>query len=198
MKGGQNMINYIWAFLILVSIVVCAFTGRIDQVANAAIKSSNEAITMVLTLCGAMCLWSGLMKIAEEGNLVKVLSKLLYPVTKRLFREIPQKSQAMGYIVMNIVANILGMGNAATPLGIKAMEELDKLNGKSARASCAMCTFVVLNTASIQLIPANMIALRMQAGSSNPSEIIVPVWIISFITLISVLLCAKIHEKMDS
>lgn len=173
------MMNYIWALMLIVSIIVAAFTGRLDTTMQEGMRAANDSIMTVLGFAGIMCLWTGLMKIAEEGGMVQVLCKLAKPVAKRLFPDVPPESPAMGAIMLNVTANLLGMGNAATPLGLRAMHELDKLNAHSTHASNAMCMFVVLNTASIQLIPSTIIAIRSAAGSKAPFEIMVPIWITS-------------------
>ena len=188
------MMNYIWAAIMIISIVVSFFTGKFDAVSLAAIEGAGEGVKLVLELCGVMCFWTGIMEIAEKGGIVSALSRVLSPVTRLLFPKIPQKSRAMRAIVMNMTANILGMSNAATPLGLTAMHELQALSGGTV-ASDEMCTFVVINTASIQLIPATLIALRASAGSAAPTEIMVPVWITSAAALTVGVTAAKIFEK---
>lgn len=198
------MLNYIWAFMIIISIIFGAVNGRLDVVATEALAASKEAVMTVLALTGAMCFWSGLLKIAEEGGLVNALRKLLRPVIRLLFPGIRPDSDAAGAIISNMSANLLGMGNAATPFGIKAMHELDALGGHSGVASNAMCMFVVINTASIQLIPTTMIAILSGAGAQNPFDIIVPTLITSFIALVlGALMCAALsrtgtkHRRLD-
>ncbi|MDD3766608.1 MAG: nucleoside recognition domain-containing protein [Eubacteriales bacterium] len=183
------MINYIWGALMLISLVTAFFTGRLEAVTKAAMEGAGEAVSMSLSLLGVICLWTGMMKIAEEGGLINLFAKLLKPVIKFLFPGLPPNSSAADAIVMNMMANILGMANAATPLGLKAMKELDRLK-KSSRASDEMCLFVVINTASLQLIPSTLIAMR--GGSQNAFEIIIPVWIASFLTLTVGIIAAKI------
>lgn len=183
-QNGAFMLNYIWAFMIIISIVTAAFNGRLDAVAIQAMEASKTAVMSVLSLTGAMCLWSGLLKIAELGGLTRALSKLLRPVVRLLFPSIDPNSKAAAAIVSNISANMLGMGNAATPFGIKAMQELSALNRGSVAASDAMCMFVVINTASVQLIPTTMLAILGGAGAQNPFDIIIPTLISSFLTLI--------------
>ena len=186
------MMNYIWSGIMIVSIVFSFFTGKTDAVALAAIEGAGDGVKLVLELCGIMCFWTGIMEIAEKGGMMSVFSRVLSPVTRLLFPKIPQKSRAMRAIVMNMTANLLGMANAATPLGLCAMQELNRLNGYSKTASDEMCTFVVINTASIQLIPATLIALRAGAGSAAPAEIIVPVWITSAAALTIGVTAAKL------
>ena len=185
------MLNYIWASMIVIAFVVALFTGRIEETTKAALDSASTAVQMSIALLGIMCLWTGIMKICEKSGLIKVIAKTIKPLTKRLFPEVPEDSPAMGAIVMNMVANMMGLANAATPLGIKAMNELQKLNRYKDTASNAMCMFVVVNTASIQLIPATVIAIRSAEGSSNPFEIIVTVWITSLCAVVVGVTMAK-------
>lgn len=192
------MLNYLWSGMILVSLVVAVFTGRIEEVTGAAMEGAGAAVETCLGLLGTMCLWTGLAKIAENSGLTKVFAKVLSPVTKAVFPKLKKDSAAMDAIVMNMVANLLGMGNAATPLGIAAMKELDKENKHRGIASNEMCMFVVVNTASIQLIPSTVISLRQMFGSQNPSEIVAPVWICSICALAMGILTAKLLERRRS
>lgn len=189
------MLNYIWSGMVLVSLVVGAFTGRIEAVTAAAMDGAGIAISTCIGLLGIMCFWTGLAKIAENSGLNQVFAKILRPITKLLFPKLRKDSAAMSAIVMNMVANLLGMGNAATPLGIAAMKELDKENKYRGLASDEMCMFVVVNTASLQLIPSTVIGMRQMFGSSNPSEIIVPVWICSVCALFMGVMAAKMLGK---
>ncbi|NLY42738.1 MAG: nucleoside recognition protein [Clostridiaceae bacterium] len=189
------MLNYIWAAMILIAFTVAAFMGRIEQTTQAALDSAGAAVEMSIGLLGVMCLWTGIMNVAEKSGLVNKISKAIRPVIRFLFPEIPSDSPAAGAIVLNMVANILGLGNAATPLGLKAIKELQKLNRYKDTASNAMCMFVVINTASLQLIPATVIAIRASAGSANPFEIIVPVWFSCICTLIVGISAAKVLQK---
>lgn len=177
------MLNKIWAGMIIISILTGAFTGKISDVSNALMAGAKDAATLCFSLLGIMCLWTGLSKIAENSGLTKLLALFLHPVTKILFPKLKKGSSALNAIVMNIVANLLGMGNAATPLGIKAMKELDKLNPDKDVASDEMCMFAVINTASVQFIPATLIALRETYSSNNPGEIILAVWFTSIIVI---------------
>lgn len=190
------MLNFIWSGLILLSLVVSFFTGKFEECSLAAIEGAGEGVTLAITLCGSMCFWSGIMEIGNESGLLKGLTKLLKPITKFLFPKLSQNGPAISAIVTNMTANILGMSNAATPFGLRAMEELQKINKDKKRASREMCMFVVLNTASIQLIPTTLIALRASMGSSSPTSVIVPIWITSLITLVVGVVCVKIFEKV--
>lgn len=173
------MINIIWAGMIAAAVIVAFFTGKVEAVAQAGLNGAKDAVTLVISLLGMMCLWTGFMNIAQKSGLVTKFSRLLRPVIRLLFPDLPPESEAAGAVVSNMVANIFGLSNAATPLGLKAMKELDRRNGSSPTASDSMCMLVVINTASIQLIPSTVIAIRAAAGSADPFGIIVPVWISS-------------------
>lgn len=188
------MLNYIWCGMILISFAVAIFTGRIEETTAAAMDGAGNAIQTCIGLLGVMCLWSGLAKIAENSGLTSVFAKLLRPVTKVVFPRLKKESVALNAIVLNMVANLLGMGNAATPLGVAAIKELDKENRRRGTASNEMCMFVVINTASIQLIPSTVISLRQMFGSENPSEIVVPVWICSICAVLMGVMAAKFFE----
>lgn len=188
------MLNYIWCAMIIGSFAISLICGKTDAVAVGATEGATAAVETCIGLLGVMCLWTGIAKIAEKSGLCDVFAKFLRPVTRLIFPRLGADSAAMRAIVMNMVANLLGMGNAATPLGIKAMKELDKINPNKGTASNEMCTFAVLNTASLQIIPATVIALRGMYGSKAPSEIIVPVWICSLCSLCVGLLAAKLFE----
>ena len=189
------MLNYIWGGMILISLTVSVFTGRIEQTAAAAAAGACGAVESCISLLGIMCLWTGLAKIGERAGLVKVFAYIMRPFTRLLFPKLKQDSAALNAIVLNIVANLFGMGNAATPLGIKAVGVLSKLNRGGRTATNEMCMFVVLNTASIQLIPATLISMRQTWGSANPGEIIVPVWIVSICALTVGICVTKLLER---
>ena len=192
------MLNYIWCGMIILAYIVGVFTGNVEEVTKGAMEGAGQAITTCIGLLGSMCLWTGLSKVAEDSGLTDVFAKVLRPITKIIFPRLSHSSAAHRAIVMNMVANLLGMGNAATPLGIKAMHELDKLNRHKAVASREMCMFVVVNTASIQLIPATVISLAQANGGTTPTDIIVPVWICSICALVVGVTAAKIFEKRGS
>ncbi len=186
------MLNYLWAAMIAIGIIYAAFTGNLEAITNAALDSAGEGISLCITTAGVMALWMGLMEIAQQAGLVAKLTKGINPLLGFLFPRIPRGHKAREYIATNIIANVLGLGWACTPAGLKAMEELAKLeaergtagylsergNIKSGRiervASNEMCTFLILNISSLQLIPVNMIAYRSQYGSVNPAGIIAP------------------------
>lgn len=177
------MINYLWAGMILIGIIYAAFTGRMPDITNAAIDSSKEAVTLCITMMGVMSLWVGLMEIASRAGIVASASKKLRPLIRFLFPRLPSGHPAEEHITTNIIANILGLGWAATPAGLKAMAELKKLEDERRRlnvpsalpadtASDEMCTFLIVNISSLQLIPINVIAYRSQYGSVNPASIV--------------------------
>lgn len=177
------------------SIVVSVFTGKVEQTVAAATAGAASAIDTCISLLGIMCLWTGLAKIGERSGIIDFFARLLKPVTKILFPGIKPDSPAMRAIVMNIVANFMGMGNAATPLGINAVKELHKSNNYRSEASNDMCMFILLNTASLQLLPTTLISLRQSFASSAPGEIILPGWIVSAIAVTVGTITAKFLEK---
>lgn len=166
------MVNYIWVFMFLIGLVYAAATGNMEAVNEAIFKSAEEGVTLCLGLIFILIFWLGIMKIAEEAGMLQFLSRLFKPILKRLFPEVPEDHPAMGYILSNTVANVFGLGNAATPLGIKAMEQLKKLNGDKPVASRSMITLLALNTSGFTLIPTTVIAIRMKYNSAAPTEIV--------------------------
>ncbi|MCR1899527.1 nucleoside recognition protein [Irregularibacter muris] len=189
------MINILWFLMISIGIVVGFLNGRIEQVTQAAMDSAGLAVQMCIGFIGVWALWLGLMKVAEKSGFIQGIAKLLSPIMKLIFPQVPKNHPAIGAMVMNMAANMMGLGNAATPLGLKAMKELQKLNEFKTRASNAMCTFLVINTSSIQVIPTTVIALRMSAGSTNPTEIIGTALIATTISTLFGLISVKILEK---
>ena len=176
------MLNYIWAVMIAIGVIYGALTGNIEAVANGALDSAGEAVQLCITMTGIMALWVGLMEIAKNSGLIASMTKGIQPFISFLFPRIPGNHAAREYISTNIIANILGLGWACTPAGLKAMEELQKLNEEECRrtgkppvtASNEMCTFLIMNISSLQLIPVSIIAYRSQYGSVNPTAVIVP------------------------
>ena len=166
------MLNYIWFGLIIVAVLLGGINGKIEAVTKAGIDSAGNAVTLAIGLVGVMALWLGIMKIADEAGLMKLLARAIAPVLRLIFPDVPRDHPAMGSMMMNIAANMLGLSNAATPLGLKAMEDLQSLNNHPRAATNAMCTFLAANTAGIQLIPASMIGLMASAGSKEPTAII--------------------------
>ncbi len=166
------MINLIWLILLVGGIITAAINGRIELVTEAAMNAAKNGVTIAFEIIGVMALWLGIMKIAEKGGLIDILAKLMSPITRMLFPSVPKEHPAMGAIIMNLSANILGLGNAATPFGLKVMQELQKLNPNKEEASDAMCTFLALNTSCITILPATVIAIRVAADSAGPTEIV--------------------------
>lgn len=182
------MVNIIWVFLTVIGIIFAMVNGTMDQVNEAIFKGAAEAVTLCIGLISVLVFWLGMMRIAEDAGLLKKLSLLFRPVVKKLFPEVPNDDPAMGYILSNMMANMFGLGNAATPLGIKAMEELKRLNGGLDVASRSMITFLAINTSSITLIPTMVIAIRMKYESASPTEIVGPTLIASFCSAIGAIL----------
>lgn len=168
------MINVVWLFLLLTGLVVAAFTGRIEAVTNAIFIGCEDAVKVAMGLIAIMAFWLGLSKVADDAGMVRFIARLSSPLLKKLFPGIPQGHPAMTMIMMNLSANFMGLGNTATPLGMAAMKELQKLNPDKKAASNDMCTFLALNTACITIIPSTVIGLRSHIGSANPTEIIGP------------------------
>ena len=166
------MLNKLWGFMILIGILYAACTGRIGDVGTAALDSSKEAVTLCITMLGIMSMWTGLMNIAKKAGIIDALTRGLRPVLAFLFPGVPKDHKANEYMAANMISNVLGLGWAATPAGLKAMEQLKELNHGSHIASADMCTFLIINISSLQLIPVNIIAYRSQYGSVSPTAII--------------------------
>jgi len=166
------LVNHIWLWMILSGVVAAAAQGRVDLVTRAALAGAKEAVAVCIGLISVLVFWMGMMRIAQDAGLLEKLARMLRPVVRFLFPSVPPNHPAMGYILSNISANLFGLGNAATPMGIKAMEELKKMNPDSKTASPAMCTLLALNTSGFTLIPTTIIGLRMKYGSADPAEII--------------------------
>lgn len=214
----MSMLNYIWAFMILIGIVFGAFSGNMEAVSKAALDSAGEAVSLCITMIGVMSLWVGLMEIAQRSGLIEKMTRGISPFITFLFPNIPRDHPARGYISTNLIANILGLGWACTPAGLKAMEELANLEAergnpeyldevpggkirrnahkKERSASKEMCDFLILNISSLQLIPVNMIVYRQQYGSVNPTAVIAPAIVATFIsTAVAVGYCKVKSEK---
>ncbi len=171
------MLNKIWPVFIIVSFSYAIFSGNLEQLNSSIFESTSDAISLSINLLGTICLWNGVMQVANKTTLIDKLTNLLYPIIKVLFPEMRKNKQIQKEISMNIIANILGLGNAATPLGLKAMKSMQKENSQKDRLTDSMLVFIVLNTASIQIIPTTVIAIRNSLGSNNPTAIVFPVWI---------------------
>tara|TARA_B100001758_G_scaffold131819_1_gene113389 strand:- start:3311 stop:3904 length:594 start_codon:yes stop_codon:yes gene_type:complete len=189
------MLNYIWFGLIFISVVVGTITGRIDQVTEAAINMSKTSVEIAFGLIGIMALWLGIMKIAEDSGLIQLIAKALKPIMIKLFPEIPSDHPAIGSIVLNMAANILGLGNAATPIGLKAMKELQELNKQKDTATDAMCTFLAINTSSVQIIlPASVVALM----GATANQIFITTIFATGMSTIAAIIAVKLLSKMKS
>ncbi|WP_042355221.1 nucleoside recognition domain-containing protein [Bacillus rubiinfantis] len=182
------MVNYIWVGITVIGIVFGLFNGTLEEVNKAVFAGAKEAVTICIGLISVLVFWLGMMRIAEESGLLGKLSNLFRPVVKKIFPDVPANHPAMGYMLSNMISNMFGLGNAATPLGIKAMEELKKLNGGKNSASRSMVTFLAINTASITIIPTTVIAIRMTYHSASPTEIVVPTIITTVLSAITAIL----------
>lgn len=191
------MLNYLWGFMVIIGIIVGVFTGKISDVGVTTINSTKEAVTLCITMLGVMAFWTGIMNIAKKSGLTDALTKALRPLIRILFPDIPKDAVVNEYIASNMIANILGLGWAATPMGLKAMVELKKLNHDSEVASCDMCTFLIINISSLQLIPVNIIAYRSQYGSINPAEILGAAIIATTISTIVGIIFSIISRKIS-
>ena len=190
------MLNIIWPVFIIISVVYGILTGRVEEVNNSIFESTAEAVKLTITFFGTICMWNGIIQIAAKTTLMDKLTKLLNPLMKFLFPEIKKGDKVHEEISMNMIANMLGLGNAATPLGLKAMKSMQKQNEKKDTLSNSMAMFIVLNTASLQIIPTTVIAIRSSLGSNNPSGIIIYVWIATIAAAITVVIATKIFIKM--
>ena len=189
------MMNYIWVFMIVFSYIYSFFAGTTEAVTASVFSGASKATEMVISLLGMMCLWTGLLEVAEQAGITKKIERLLSPITKILFPSLPDGSEAKSAIVMSMTANVLGLSNAATPLGLAAMNKLNKQSLTPGIATDDMCMFVVINTASITLIPTTLLTLRTAADSAAPFEIMVPVWICSLLSVASGIIAAKIFAR---
>ena len=194
------MLNYLWGFMILTGIIYAALSGTLPSVTDAALSSAKEAVALGITMVGVMSFWVGLMRIAEEAGIIENAAKRLMPYLRFLFPGIPKGHKAFQYIATNFIANVFGLGWAATPAGLKAMEELRGLqNGKKKSgdgvASKEMCTFLILNISSLQLIPVNIIAYRSQYGSVDPTAVIGPAIVATTISTVTGIVYCKLRGK---
>jgi len=194
---GDFVINRIWFFIIAFSIAFAATNGRLEALNKEIFASLKSSLDLSLGLLGNLMLWCGILKVAEKAGLVEKLGSIIRPVLGLLIRDVPEKSPAMGAMVMNITSNMLGLGNAATPFGLKAMSELQKLNKDKNTATNAMALFLVINGAPICLIPSTVMSIRASLGSSNPGAVIIPSIITSMAALTVGVICCKIFEKRE-
>lgn len=195
------MLNFLWGAMLLIGIVYGAATGRMNEVTDAALSSAKEAVSLCITMAGIVAMWVGIMEIAKSSELVERLTRKMRPLLGFLFPDVPGEHRAMEFISANMIANFLGLGWAATPFGLKAMEELAKLEKQRksvspGTASNAMCTFLILNISSLQLIPVNIIAYRSQYGSVNPTAIVGPGIVATAVsTVVAVIFCKVMERK---
>lgn len=189
------MLNFLWPVFLIISILYAIVCGRILEVNNSIFESTKATIELTLYMLGTMCLWNGIMEIATKTKIINHLSKIVNPLIKRLFPDIKKEDKAYREITMNIVANIMGLGNAATPLGLKAIKSMQTNNKKKEKLTNSMAVFIVLNTASIQLIPTTAISIRNSLNSKNPVSIILPVWISTICAAFTAIVVSKILMK---
>lgn len=192
------MLNFLWPIFIIVSFVYAFISGNVDKVNNSIFESTRSAVDLSITLLGTMCLWNGLMEIAIKTSMIDKLSKVLQPIIKFLFPEIKRENKVNKEIALNMIANIFGLGNAATPTGLKVMKSLQKENTNKDTISNSMAMFIVINTASLQLIPATVIAIRSSIGSQSPTQIIIPVWFATICAALTAVIATKIFIKRSS
>lgn len=184
------MLSYIWGFIVVISLICAVATGNVQSLSQGIMDGASEAVTLIITMAGIMCLWSGVMEIGERCGFTAFISKLLSPLLSLLFKNLDKKSNAYKSICMNISANLLGLGNAATPFGLSAMKELDTINNRNKTASNEMVIFVVMNTASLQILPTMVGTLRQSFGSQTPFDILPAVWVSSVCALAVALILA--------
>ena len=189
------MINKIWCFFIIISIIFSLVNGNLESLNESIFSSINSTTQLVINMFGSMCFWCGIMAIVSETSLQEKLKKIISPLNKKIFKNLDQKSKAYEHVSINMVTNMLGIGNAATPAGLKAIEEMEKENLNKKELSDEMLMFIVINTASLQIIPTNVIAIRNSLNSENPSKIIVAVVFSSIMTFISIIILTKLYLK---
>lgn len=190
------MVNIIWAFMAVVGIIYAMFNDTMDEVNKALFQSANEAVTLSISLISILVFWLGMMKVAEHAGLLRGLANLFKPIIHRLFPELPKDHPAIGYILSNITANMFGLGSAATPMGLKAMEEMKKIS-QSNVASRSMITFLAINTSGLTLVPTTVIAIRMQYNSASPTDIVGTTLIVSIIATISAILLDRLFYHLS-
>lgn len=191
------MINYIWFFFFAMGIIVAAFTGKMAEVTSGIFSAANTSVELAIGLIGIMALWLGLMKVAEDAGAVRFVGRLIHPLIRWLFPGIPREHPALGAVIANLAANMLGLGNSATALGLKAMSEMQDLNREKDTASDDMCTFMAINTSSVTIIPATIIGIRAAAGSANPAEIIGTVVFATSVSTITAIAVSKLLARIS-
>ncbi|MDK2930613.1 MAG: spore maturation protein [Bacillota bacterium] len=196
-RGVDPVVNSVWLSLIAAGVITGLLTGTSEAVTRAALESAGSAVTLCFGLIGAMALWCGVMKVAEEAGIARWLARMVAPAARLLFPSVPARHPAIAAVAMSITANLLGMGNAATPLGIKAMEELAALAGDREEASDAMCTFVAICTAGITLVPTTIIAIRAQFGSGSPAEVVAPIILVNLLATTVALIADRFFRPIS-
>lgn len=189
------MLNYIWPGMIIISVICALTTGKMPDLSSSVLFGANEAINLTISILGMMCIWSGVMKIAEKSNVTQKLTNFLTPAIKFIFPDCSSHSKCANAICSNITANLLGLGNAATPFGITAMQEMKKISGNSSVASDSMIMFLVINSASLQIMPMMLCGLRQKYGSTNPMQILPCLWLTSLLSLIFGITLTKCFES---
>lgn len=189
------MINYIWFVIIVFGILYGIFTGRGDAISKAIVSSSESTVELIISILGIMCFWCGMIKIAEKSGITSKIAKVLRPILKKVFSNISDNEEAMSAIIMNLTTNMMGLSNAATPFGIKAMDAMEKRNRNKGTATNDMALFLVLNATCIQLVPTTVISIRAAAGSKNPGEIILPAIITTFLAAVFGAIYCKILQR---
>ncbi len=197
MDKKPSAINIIWLSMIVIATVTAAYTGKMENVTTEMFASVKRAVTLAISLIGPMALWLGIMKVAEAGGLMKIIARAIRPVMIRLFQDVPSEHPAMSAMIMNMAANALGLGNAATPMGIKAMKELDTLNKEKGTATNAMCLFLAINTSNVTLLPLGVITIRAGAGATSPSSIIIPTILATLCSTTVAIIAAKLFTLKD-
>lgn len=192
------MLNILWPIFIILSFIYALISGKVNEVNNGIFTSLSDAVELTITFLGTICLWNGIMEIAKKTSLINKMTNILKPFINFLFPDLKENKTAKQEISMNMIANILGLGNAATPLGIKAMKTMQKENKKKDTLTNSMMMFIVINTASLQLIPTNVIAIRTSLNSENPTSIILPVWIATIIAAIVGIAFTKLLIKKSN
>lgn len=190
------MLNILWPIFIIISFAYAIFSGNVDKLNESIFSSTSESVNLCISLLGTICLWNGIMQIANKTSIIDRLTNLLKPAMNFLFPELKQEKGIQKEISLNVIANILGLGNAATPLGLKAMKSMQKKNPKKDTLTNSMITFIVLNTASLQIIPTTVIAIRSSMNSKNPTSIVFPVWIATICAAIAGITATKLFIKL--
>ncbi|HEX9715869.1 MAG TPA: nucleoside recognition domain-containing protein [Desulfurivibrionaceae bacterium] len=198
MKQKASVINIIWLSMVVLATVTAAYTNRMDALTKASFESAKDAVVLAIGLIGPMALWLGIMKVAEAGGLMRIVARWVRPLMVRLFPDVPHDHPAMSAMIMNMAANALGLGNAATPMGIKAMQELEKLAPEKGTATNAMCLFLAINTSSVTLLPLGVITIRAAAGATSPAAIFIPAIIATTCSTIAAIVAAKMLSRRNS